>query len=262
MEKKFKVRDLIFLFIIFDLFFVVVFVVTLYLKKYVVDYSLIMDQISLASSLISIILAIVAIIYAFLQSIDSGKQSRTIEILLSKMGQKVDEIGPLKQEVLDSKREITQVLGQLNESLESSYQQFDNQVKKSGKDLGSNAGELYKSFFENYLKTAINDISKRDQSVVSKLIQEFHVTLVTDSYKGNKDLHDNIPIEYVKYFREITNNSSAIGSNMIVFSDYTGLSFTLSFKDEKKWDANEIKQILEKYHSHGLSIFTVAKLFY
>jgi hypothetical protein len=223
MRNKFNVRDLIFLFIIFDLLFVVVFVATLYLKKYVVDYSLIMDQISLASSLISIILAIVAIIYAFLQSIDSGKQSKTIEILLSKMSQKVDEIGPLKQEVLDSKREITQVLGRLNGSLESSYRQFDNQVKKSGKDLGSNTGELYKSFFVNYLKVAINDINKSEQNVVNNLFQEFHVTLVTDDYKENKDLHDNIMIEYVKYFREKTNNSSAIGSNLTVFSGYTGL---------------------------------------
>lgn len=245
------------------MFLILVVVTTLYLTKYVIDYSFIMDQISLASGVASIILAIVAIIYAFFQSYESGKQSESLQDLLSQVSRKVEEIGPLKQEVADTKQEVKRSLMELQGSLASSYQQFDSQVKEKGQDLGSKAGEIYKSFFNNYIQNAIKEVNEQPQTVTRDLkkMQDFHVILTTQNFKEKRELNDQTAVEYIKYFRE-KSSIGAIASNIVIFSDYTGVSFTLSFFEDKQWSAKEVQNVIGNYHIQGLSVFTVAKLIY
>ncbi|MGD6876148.1 hypothetical protein [Bacillus infantis] len=265
MNKKEKIskKDIIYIFIILQLIIFLIALTVIFISVKVTDPSTLINQISLVSGIASIILAFVAIIYAFFQSYSSGKQNKSLEDLVSKISNKVEEIGPLKQEVLDSKETIKRFVLNLEGSLSQSFQQIDSQIKQNDIELASNMGEIYKSFFKSYLQNVIQEVSNSDEIVGPKhnKFQDFYVILTTKSWQGNKDLNDEIPLEYIDLFRKQT-SIWTIASNINVFADYTGLSFTLSINEKNKWTAQEVKEVIENHNREDLNVFTVAELIY
>lgn len=261
--EKVNKKDLIFTFIILQLLLIIGVLIVSFIFVKTTDSATLINQISLVSGVTSIILAFVAIIYAFFQSYSSGRQNKSLENLLSKVSDKVDEIGPLKKEVVDSKKEITQFLSKLDGSLAKSFQQFDKQIKNSGIEMGSNAGEIYQHFVKDYLQSIINDVNLNStlHEKNQKVVQDFHVILTPKKYQANAEFDEDIADEYLEFFSKET-SIWTIGSNVTVYTQGMGLSFTLSVRDNREWTAQEIKKVIDKKHHNELIVFTVAKLIY
>ncbi|MGE8015282.1 hypothetical protein [Bacillus mycoides] len=253
-------RDLCFIFVVINLSLFSIIITGLYLKKNVIKYNFIMEQISFASSIVSILLAIIAIIYAFVQSYQSGIQNQAMQNLLTLISTKVEGINVVKEEVANSKLEIKTELAKMHAIFHASSEQIDSHADIEPIDKY----QAFKSFTDSYFKNAIKETSS-PTSAETNNVQDFHVIFTAkvfeDTYLETVDAYD-VADEYIMYFRK-QSSLSAISSNTLKFSDYTGMSITLSFKDAtKEWTAKEVKEILDTYEHSNLKIFTVAKLNY
>jgi hypothetical protein len=270
-KKRISILTFLSIFTILHLFLALILVSVIYLNNNVIDYSIIMDQISLASGVSSILLAIIAILYAFFQSYESAKQKDSLEKLLSEISNKANEIGTVKQEVINSKKEITSAVLQIASSYSSSFDQLDTDIKKADSVNSKNISEMYKSLFNNLIESTLKEVDEhkfQGKTSNMKKSQEFYVTVTTKDFKPNQALIDGIDlsIPFIKHFRTHVKTDMtlpAISSNYTVFSDYLGYSFNLSFIDEnKQWSVQEVKHILSTLEIEGFNVFSVAELFY
>ncbi|PGU78806.1 hypothetical protein [Bacillus cereus] len=253
-------RDLCFIFIIIILSLFSIVITGLYLTKHVIKYNFIMEQISFASSIVSILLAIIAIIYAFVQSYQSGIQNQAMQNVLTLISNKVEGINVVKEEVTNSKLEIKTELAKMHAIFTASSDQIDSHAEKDPVDKY----QAFKSFTDSYFKSVIKEADSQTSTETNN-VQDFHIIFVPkvfqDTYLQTVDAYD-VADEYIIHFRKHS-SLVAIGSNTLTFSDYTGMSITLGFKDTtKEWTAQEVKKILDNYEHSHLKIFTVAKLSY
>ncbi|ANP83875.1 hypothetical protein BAQ53_24425 [Bacillus sp. B25(2016b)] len=253
-------RDLCFIFILINLVLFSITMTGLYLNKHVIEYSFIMEQISFASSIVSILLAIIAILYAFVQSYQSGIQNQETQNLLTLISHKVEGINVVKNEVVTSKTEIKNELTKMHAVIDNSYKQIDSQKETSY----INKHEVFKSYIDSYFKNTIDELNFESKDGINK-DKEFHVTLILkelkDPYLKTTNSYDIVD-EYLTYFKNKT-SLRTFGSNILVFSDYYGMSFTLSFPDnDHAWTPKKVKDMLTDYEHSNLEVFTVAKLDY
>jgi hypothetical protein len=104
-EKAWKVKDLVYSFIILDLILIIVGLMVYMVFGKFEDPSIILDQVSFTSGIISIILATVAIIYAFLQSREATSQNRLVHQGLSTVNERIAQFTLIRED-FDKMRKV------------------------------------------------------------------------------------------------------------------------------------------------------------
>lgn len=153
-------KDLLYGFIIFDL---ILAMIGMMVWKFYTAEELII-QISFGSTIASILLAVVAMVYSYIQSYESSGQQAVVQLALSKISDKVDELASIRDELNslrnDAQRANETILSTLNGFMDETLNDIESiftSLKEQGYDVPV---EVEKTISHQYREKFQNELSR------------------------------------------------------------------------------------------------------
>ncbi|MGG3840778.1 hypothetical protein ABEV00_27615 [Paenibacillus thiaminolyticus] len=163
--KNLSKRELIFIFVIVDLFLVVSGLVTAFVLIKVTEPEEIINQITLGIGITSIVLAFVAIIYAFIQSYSSVIQNENVNKALTQITGKVEDLVTLKLDMVELKNEVSSQITEVLTVLHTTKEGVSKEVvtEEDKEVINKKITEMENIFQDLSLKNAALDLNGRMQ---------------------------------------------------------------------------------------------------